>query len=93
MVIDNEQNREAVLMRWGLIPHWVKDLASWKSNLINARVETITQKPSFRAGFKKRPCLIPASGFFEWHRSLNSSQKQPLSGVSSLELFGVIQIN
>ena len=87
VVINKEQNRKAVLMRWGLIPHWVKDLATWKSNLINARSETIRQKPSFRSGFKKRPCLIPASGFYEWHRSQNSSQKQPYYFQTDRDLF------
>ena len=66
VVINPDENNEAVLMRWGLIPSWVKSLDSWKGNLINARVETIEEKPSFRNGFKKRPCLIPVSGFYEW---------------------------
>ncbi len=72
VVINTGENNEAVLMRWGLIPSWVKSLDSWKSNLINARVETIEEKPSFRDGFKKHPCLIPVSGFYEW-----TKDKQP----------------
>ena len=72
VVINTGENNEAVLMRWGLIPSWVKSLDNWKNNLINARVETIEEKPSFRNGFKKRPCLIPVSGFYEW-----TKQKQP----------------
>ncbi len=72
VVIHTVDNNEAVLMRWGLIPSWVKSLDSWKSNLINARVETIEEKPSFRNGFQKRPCLIPVSGFYEWDKN-----KQP----------------
>lgn len=63
--------RQLKPMRWGLIPHWVKDRARWKANLINARAETVNSKPSFRAAFKQRRCLIPATGFYEW------SQKQP----------------
>ena len=64
----DEGTKERILdvMQWGLIPSWVKDLNSWKSNLINARAETIDQKPSFRGAFKYRPCLIPTSGFYEW---------------------------
>ncbi len=69
---DDNNNNKAVLMRWGLIPSWVKSLDNCSSNLINARVETIEKKPSFRNAFKKRPCLIPVSGFYEW-----SKDKQP----------------
>ncbi len=54
--------RQGVLMRWGLIPGWVKNLDDWVSNLINARAETILTKPTFKNAFKVRPCLIPASG-------------------------------
>ena len=61
-----EAGRQAVLMRWGLIPSWVKNLDNWMKNLINARAETIFIKPSFKNSFKARPCLIPASGFYEW---------------------------
>ena len=64
--------RVADVMQWGLVPNWVKDLDSWKSNLINARAETITEKPSFKGAFKYRPCLIPVSGFYEW-----TKDKQP----------------
>ena len=65
-IAQKEAARSLVSMKWGLVPSWVKDLDSWKSNLINARVETVTEKPSFRSAFKHRPCLIPASGFYEW---------------------------
>ena len=69
----NETNRRILhVMQWGLIPSWVKDLNSWKGNLINARAETIDQKPSFKGAFKYRPCLIPTSGFYEWTKN-----KQP----------------
>ena len=57
--------REAALFRWGLIPSWAKDI-SIGSRMINARSETTADKPSFRAAFKRRRCLIPASGFYEW---------------------------
>jgi len=57
--------RELVLVRWGLLPSWVKDPDSF-STLINARAETAAQKPSFRAGMRHRRCLIPADGFIEW---------------------------
>ena len=59
--------RELALLRWGLIPSWSKDPAIG-NRLINARAETVTEKPSFRNTFKRHRCLIPASGFYEWQR-------------------------
>ncbi|WP_366556458.1 SOS response-associated peptidase [Aquibaculum sediminis] len=57
--------REAFLPRWGLVPSWAKEL-SIGNRMINARAEGVADKPSFRAAFKARRCLIPASGFYEW---------------------------
>ncbi len=57
--------RELVLVRWGLIPSWVKDPQSF-STLINARSETAREKPSFRASMRHRRCLVPTDGFYEW---------------------------
>jgi len=70
-----EGNREAVTLRWGLIPFWAKD-RSIGSRLINARAEGVVDKPAFRAAFRRRRCLVPADGFFEW-RTLASGRKQP----------------
>ena len=53
------------LMRWGLVPHWAKDL-SIGSRMINARAETVAEKPAFRSAFHDRRCLIMADGFYEW---------------------------
>lgn len=61
-------------LRWGLIPGWAKD-GSIGSKLINARAETIAEKPSFRLAFKRRRCLVVADGFYEWQRQ--DSKKQP----------------
>jgi putative SOS response-associated peptidase YedK len=58
--------RELVLLRWGLVPFWAKD-PSIGNRMINARAETVAEKPSFRAAFRKRRCLILADGFYEWH--------------------------
>ncbi|HKC66307.1 MAG TPA: SOS response-associated peptidase [Pyrinomonadaceae bacterium] len=60
--------REAVELKWGLIPSWAKD-ASMGARLINARSETVTEKPSFREAFKRRRVIIPADGVYEWRRT------------------------
>jgi putative SOS response-associated peptidase YedK len=57
--------REQYLVRWGLIPSWVKDPRAL-STLINARAETAAEKPSFRGAMRHRRCLVPATGFYEW---------------------------
>ena len=59
--------RSASMFRWGLIPFWAKD-ASIGSKLINARSETVAEKPSFRQALAKRRCLIPVDGFYEWKK-------------------------
>lgn len=66
-VITSDLPDELRLMRWGLIPSWAKDL-SIGAKLINARAETVSEKPSFRTALKSRRCLVPATGFFEWKR-------------------------
>ena len=59
--------REFALLRWGLIPSWSKDPAIG-NRLINARAETVWEKPSFRTPFRRHRCLIPTNGFYEWQR-------------------------
>jgi putative SOS response-associated peptidase YedK len=56
---------ECALVRWGLIPGWVKDPGPF-AMLVNARAETAPEKPSFRGAFRHRRCIIPANGFYEW---------------------------
>jgi putative SOS response-associated peptidase YedK len=75
-VVQSSQDfhRQLQLMRWGLIPSWAKD-AAIGNKLINARSETVMEKPSFRAAFKYRRCLIPADGFYEWKKL--ERRKQP----------------
>jgi putative SOS response-associated peptidase YedK len=66
-------SRKGVYLHWGLIPSWSKD-SKIAHRLINARAETLKEKPSFRAAYKKRRCLIPATGFFEWQQTENGKQ-------------------
>ena len=70
--------RELRVLRWGLIPSWAKDPAIG-SRMINARVETVDSKPSFRSAFTKRRCLLPADGFYEWIKveQDGKTRKQP----------------
>jgi putative SOS response-associated peptidase YedK len=65
--------REAVELRWGLVPSWTKDPTIGNS-LINARAETLATKPAFRNAFAQRRCLIPADGFYEWQKGQRSKQ-------------------
>lgn len=66
-VVTDPESRDVEMFRWGLIPSWAKDL-SMGSRLINARSETVAEKPSFRSAFKRRRCLVLADGFYEWQK-------------------------
>lgn len=72
----NRPSRQAVLLRWGLWPSWVKDPANF-TLLINARSETAIEKASFKNAMRHRRVLIPASGFYEWHRPSKESGERP----------------
>ena len=69
------ENRRGGFIRWGLIPHWAKT-ASIGSRMINARAETVAQRPAFRDAFRRRRCLVLADGFYEWQRA--GSVKKPM---------------
>ena len=72
---DEAGNREMVMLRWGLIPHWAKEPSDLQARMINARSETVATKPAYRTAFKHRRCLVPAAGFYEWKKE--GSRKQP----------------
>jgi putative SOS response-associated peptidase YedK len=69
-----EGKRQFALVRWGLLPSWVKDPKTF-TLLINARGESVVEKPAFRAAMKRRRCLIPADGFYEWQAA--GDRKRP----------------
>ena len=74
-VVTENSPRALEMMRWGLVPSWAKD-TSIGSRLLNARAETLTEKPSFRTALTRRRCLLPADGFYEWQKQ--GKTKQPL---------------
>ena len=79
-IVRNEEKlaapeRELALVRWGFVPGWAKEVRPGRP-LINARAETIVEKPSFRHAIRRRRCLVPASGFYEWKGDM-PGKKQP----------------
>jgi putative SOS response-associated peptidase YedK len=76
LAIPNNAKNKADFFIWGLIPSWSKD-PSIGNNLINARGETVAEKPSFRGGFKYKRCLILADGFYEWQTQPGEKNKTP----------------
>jgi len=66
--IHRERGRELALLAWGLVPSWAKD-SSIGARMINARAEGLAEKPAFRAAFRRRRCLVPMSGFYEWKKA------------------------
>lgn len=74
LVSQKSKKRQLKFLRWGLIPAWAKD-PKLGAKMINARAETITEKPTFRSAFKRRRCLILADGFYEWQQL--KGKKQP----------------
>lgn len=67
VIFQDFSRRVLRLMRWGFVPSWVKEPENF-TLIVNARCESVAQKPSFRAAIRHRRCIIPATGFYEWHR-------------------------
>lgn len=76
-VVTQDKNEERILnvMSWGLVPSWAKD-NSMMAKMINARFETVEEKPSFRSAFIKRRCIIPMDGYYEWFRPEDPKEKK-----------------
>jgi len=86
VIINNGSRNELRLMRWGLVPYWAKEM-SIGNKLINARIETVSEKPAFKAAVRKRRCIVPADGYFEWQKV--EKAKRPMRIVlKSREIFG-----
>lgn len=84
-VIANDAPSELTFFRWGLVPSWSKDI-SIGTKMINARAETLHEKPSFKAAYKRRRCLIPANGFYEWAKT-DDGKKPMYIHLKDHELF------
>jgi putative SOS response-associated peptidase YedK len=76
-VVANNRARDIELFHWGLIPYWAKDRVIG-NKMINARAETLAEKPSFKHAFKRRRCLILTDGFYEWQRDPETKTKTPI---------------
>jgi len=72
--IGESRRRELAMMRWGLVPSWSKDGPDSRYSMINARAETVAEKPAYRAAFHDRRCLVPADGFYEWQKQEGGKQ-------------------
>jgi len=97
---DEEPARQLRVLRWGLVPFWAKDPAIG-NRMINARMETVTEKPAFRQAFAKRRCLLPADGYYEWYATEQKTKagkpvKQPFfihpSDGSVMAMAGLYEI-
>lgn len=87
VVLDRTGERIVAQLKWGLVPSWAKD-ALIGSRMINARAETLMEKPSFREAYKSRRCIIPASGFYEWQRAEKGAKQPFYFYLTNKEVFG-----
>jgi putative SOS response-associated peptidase YedK len=75
-IVNDAPDRQLRTLKWGLVPAWAKD-AKIASRLINARVETVTEKPAFKRAAERRRCIVPADGYYEWMVT-DDGKKQPI---------------
>jgi putative SOS response-associated peptidase YedK len=86
IVRERDNAREAAMAKWGLLPHWAKD-SKVAFKMINARAETLTEKPAYRSLIGTHRCLIPANGFYEW-TLVSEGKKHPINlHLPGYELF------
>ncbi|HEY7535528.1 MAG TPA: SOS response-associated peptidase, partial [Thermodesulfobacteriota bacterium] len=76
-IVMRDDKNSLKMMKWGLIPSWTKYVSNGNKPMINARAETITQKPSFKNSFKAKRCLVLADGFYEWDKNEKKGSKIP----------------
>lgn len=85
-IVTRDSQNHVAMMRWGLVPFWAKD-PKIGNKLINARAEGITKRPAFRASVKRRRCLVPATGFYEWKKA-NGGKIPHYVGMKDGSFFG-----
>ena len=87
VVFEPETERILSQLKWGLVPSWAKDF-DIGNRMINARAETLIEKPSFREAFKSRRCIIPASGFYEWQKQPKGAKQPFYFYLKDKDVFG-----
>lgn len=87
-VITNEHPKELSFYRWGLVPSWAKDIAVG-NKMINARADGVAEKPSFRSALKRRRCIVPVSGFYEWQKGEGKAKTPMYIHLKDSEVFGL----
>ncbi|EKT4088247.1 SOS response-associated peptidase [Stenotrophomonas maltophilia] len=76
IILDRGEGRQVTRMAWGLLPFWVK-VKALQGSTINARIETVATKPAFRTAFKRRRCVVPMAGYYEWSKNPEDGGKDP----------------
>jgi putative SOS response-associated peptidase YedK len=84
-IVEKDDHRRMGRMRWGLVPSWASD-PGVGDRMINARAESVMEKPAFRAAFERRRCIIPADGFYEWQHTGAASQPMYIHARSGAPL-------
>ena len=85
VIRDGEEGRALAMMRWGLLPFWAKD-RRMAARMINARAETVAEKPAYRDAFRKSRCIVPADGYYEWVAEAGGKQPHYISDARGVPL-------